>query len=131
MASATPFFAKEEPGAVRVEELQLIRRVIEVFTPDILVKPGIPIPETNLGAIFAKVLIEKKYRGLTQSKQHRVESICSLITPIFQHHGIDLPLADHVPSHAKIAGSLRRTTPTCFMIVTRRSTRAHSPFPTS
>ncbi|KAL0694477.1 hypothetical protein Bca4012_061657 [Brassica carinata] len=45
----------------------------------------------NIGALFAQMLFEKKFRGLRPlNRKPLEESIGSLLTRIFKYHGIDL-----------------------------------------
>ncbi|KFK22747.1 hypothetical protein AALP_AAs50640U000100 [Arabis alpina] len=82
--------AKEATSSLRVDELMMVHY-------------GLPIPHeiygrevpselsTNLGAIFAAMLVTRKSKGLhTNENKWKVERVGSLLTPIFQFHGIDL-----------------------------------------
>lgn len=84
---------KSEAGSVTEDEAQLIHYGLPLAlrpTYGVADEPPAEL-SVNMGALFAQMLFERKFRGLRPLDRKPLdESIGSLLTRIFMHHGIDL-----------------------------------------
>ncbi|CAN7114930.1 unnamed protein product, partial [Brassica rapa subsp. narinosa] len=84
---------KSEAGSVTEDETQLIHYGLPLAlrpTYGVADEPPAEL-SVNMGALFAQMLFERKFRGLRPLDRKPLdESIGSLLTRIFMHHGIDL-----------------------------------------
>ncbi|KAH0904152.1 hypothetical protein HID58_043655 [Brassica napus] len=84
---------KSEAGSLTEDEAQLIHYRLPLAlrpTYDVADEPPAKL-SVNMGALFAQMLFERKFRGLRPlDRKPLEESIGSLLTRIFMHHGIDL-----------------------------------------
>ncbi|KAL0771013.1 hypothetical protein Bca101_036164 [Brassica carinata] len=84
---------KEEAGSLTEDEAHLIHYGLPLsLRPKYGVTNEPPAElSVNIGALFAQMLFEKKFRGLRPlNRKPLEESIGSLLTRIFKYHGIDL-----------------------------------------
>ncbi|WZZ46886.1 hypothetical protein YC2023_043145 [Brassica napus] len=84
---------KSEAGSLSEDEAQLIHYGLPIAlrpTYDVTDEPPAEL-SVNMGALFAQILFERKFRGLRLlDKKPLDESVGSLLTRIFKHHDIDL-----------------------------------------
>ena len=80
-------YGKEESGSLRMDELVLFHFGLPSFTRELYGTTPPATLDTNLGAVFASVLVQKKFCGLDTTNK-KVELIGSLLTPIFRFHGM-------------------------------------------
>ncbi|KFK40905.1 hypothetical protein AALP_AA2G058700 [Arabis alpina] len=62
-ALSNTMIAKDESDCVRAEELQMLHYVIRAMVHDAFADSVPAVPGVNLGAAFAHVLVEKKFRS--------------------------------------------------------------------
>ncbi|KAG2274671.1 hypothetical protein Bca52824_057226 [Brassica carinata] len=84
---------KSEAGSHTKDEVQLIHYRLPLSlrpTYDVTDEPPAEL-SVNMGALFAQMLFERKFRGLHPLDKNPLdESIGSLLTRIYKHHDIDL-----------------------------------------
>ncbi|WZZ26918.1 hypothetical protein YC2023_010319 [Brassica napus] len=84
---------KSEAGSLTEDEAQLIHYGLPLAlrpTYDVADEPQAEL-SVNMGALFAQMLFERKFRGLRPLDRKPLdESIGRLLTRIFMHHDIDL-----------------------------------------
>lgn len=80
--------------------------------------------DVNLGAIIVGVIVERKFRGLAGSSKKKVNSVGSLLTPIFEFHGVPRSFTDKRKSMisrtspiSSTVWSFWRVESTCSMII--------------
>ncbi|XP_010447849.1 PREDICTED: uncharacterized protein LOC104730381 [Camelina sativa] len=82
------FLCKMEPGKMRVTEMVLLYFGLRDLIAGVFPKSKLDRP-VNMGAVFAHHLVSLKTKPFT-GKGKKIESVGSLLTPIFRHFRIDL-----------------------------------------